>query len=80
MTALTTKQIPGFRGDVIAPDHDGYDDARAVWNGTVDRCPRLIVRCRRRRRGRSGALRPRSQPGDRCTRRRTQRGRHRGVR
>ena len=45
MTAPTTMQIPGFRGDVIAPDHDGYDDARAVWNGTVDRRPRLIARC-----------------------------------
>ena len=45
MTAPTTTQIPGFRGDVIAPDHDGYDDARAVWNGTVDRRPRLIARC-----------------------------------
>ena len=45
MTALATMQIPGFRGDVIAPDHDGYDDARAVWNGTVDRRPRLIARC-----------------------------------
>jgi FAD/FMN-containing dehydrogenase len=45
MTALTTMQIPGFRGDVIAPDRDGYDDARAIWNGAVDRRPRLIARC-----------------------------------
>jgi len=45
MPAPTTTQIPGFRGNVIAPDHDGYDDARAVWNGTVDRRPRLIARC-----------------------------------
>jgi FAD/FMN-containing dehydrogenase len=45
MIAATTMQIPGFRGDAIAPDHDGYDDARAVWNGTVDRCPLLIARC-----------------------------------
>jgi len=37
--------IPGFRGTVIAPDHNGYDDARAVWNGTVQRRPRLIARC-----------------------------------
>ena len=36
MTAPTTMQIPGFRGDVIAPDHDEYDEARAVRNGTVD--------------------------------------------
>ncbi|HEV8275539.1 MAG TPA: FAD-binding oxidoreductase [Streptosporangiaceae bacterium] len=36
---------PRFRGDVTAPGQDGYDDARAVWNGTVDRRPRLIARC-----------------------------------
>ena len=45
MSAPTTTQISGFRGDLIAPDHDDYDDARAVWNGTVDRRPRLIARC-----------------------------------
>ena len=45
MTAPTRMQIPGFRGNVIAPGHDGYDDARAVWNATVDRRPRLIARC-----------------------------------
>ena len=46
MSTRTTMQIPGFRGDVIVPDHDDYDEARAVWNGTVDRRPRLIARCR----------------------------------
>src|SRR5262245_29620394 len=45
MSAPTTLQIPGFRGDVIVPDHHHYDDARAVWNGTVDRRPRLIAQC-----------------------------------
>ena len=45
MSAQTTMQIPGFRGDVIVPGHHDYDDARAVWNGTVDRRPRLIARC-----------------------------------
>ncbi len=30
MSARTTMQIPGFRGDVIVPDHHDYDDARAV--------------------------------------------------
>jgi FAD/FMN-containing dehydrogenase len=38
-------RIPGFRGVLITPDHHGYDDARALWNGTVDRRPRLIARC-----------------------------------
>src|SRR5215475_1198217 len=45
MSAPTTIQIPGFRGDLIAPGRHRYDDARAVWNGTVDRRPRLIARC-----------------------------------
>jgi FAD/FMN-containing dehydrogenase len=38
-------EIPGFRGAVIAAEHADYDNARAVWNGTVDRRPRLIARC-----------------------------------
>jgi FAD/FMN-containing dehydrogenase len=45
MTATLTLQIPGFRGDVVGPDDPHYDGARAVWNGTVDRHPRLIARC-----------------------------------
>src|SRR5262245_36357113 len=45
MPAPTAVQIPGFRGDLITPDHRDYDDARAVWSGTVDRRPRLIARC-----------------------------------
>ena len=45
MTERTTIQIPGFRGDVItAQDHE-YDGARSLWNGAVDRRPRLIARC-----------------------------------
>ena len=33
-------------GSVLAPDHAGYDEARAVHNGLVDRKPALIVRAR----------------------------------
>ena len=36
MRALTTMQIAGFQGDVFALDHDGYDEARAAQNDTVD--------------------------------------------
>src|SRR3954453_13572628 len=32
-------------GRVLAPGAPGYDDARAVHNGLVDRRPALIVRC-----------------------------------
>src|SRR3954452_3820329 len=33
-------------GRVLAPGAPGYDDARAVHNGLVDKRPALIVRCR----------------------------------
>jgi len=36
----------GVRGDVIRPDDVEYDDARAVWNGMIDKYPTLIARCR----------------------------------
>ncbi|RZH67055.1 FAD-binding oxidoreductase [Natrinema altunense] len=35
-----------FRGTVIRPDDTDYDDARAVWNGMIDKYPALIARCR----------------------------------
>ena len=38
--------IKGFRGELISADHADYDTARAVWNGAVDRRPRLLARCR----------------------------------
>jgi FAD/FMN-containing dehydrogenase len=38
-------EIQGFRGQLITADHADYDTARAVWNGAVDRRPRLIARC-----------------------------------
>jgi FAD/FMN-containing dehydrogenase len=38
-------QIDGFRGRLIGADQADYDIARAVWNGAIDRHPRLIARC-----------------------------------
>lgn len=35
----------GFGGDVLTPGADGYEAARAVWNGTVDTRPAVIARC-----------------------------------
>lgn len=34
-----------FRGDVLTPTSAGYDDARKVWNGMIDRRPAAIARC-----------------------------------
>ena len=41
----TVAQIDGFRGRLINADHPDYDIARAVWNGAIDRRPRLIAQC-----------------------------------
>jgi hypothetical protein len=35
----------GFRGELLGPEDPGYDDARGVWNGSIDRFPALIARC-----------------------------------
>lgn len=33
-------------GEILRPGDPAYDEARHVWNGTVDRRPAMIVRCR----------------------------------
>src|SRR5215207_4253380 len=34
-----------FSGDLIGPGHPSYEEARKVWNGSIDRHPALIARC-----------------------------------
>ena len=41
----TVVELDRFRGRLISSDHAEYDIARAVWNGAIDRHPRLIARC-----------------------------------
>jgi len=35
----------GLRGELLGPQSPGYDTARSLWNGMIDRHPGLIVEC-----------------------------------
>ena len=37
--------IQGFRGRLIDPSDKDYDEARALYNGMIDKRPKLIARC-----------------------------------
>lgn len=43
--ALTALRA-SFGGELTTPDDAGYEAARRVWNGNVDRRPALVARCR----------------------------------
>src|ERR1700738_1427277 len=43
--AATTPRAERISGEVITEDTPGYDAARRVWNGLIDRRPLAIVRC-----------------------------------
>ena len=38
-------EIQGFVGAVLEPGDDGYETARQVWNGNINRRPAVIARC-----------------------------------
>ncbi|HYH89984.1 MAG TPA: FAD-binding oxidoreductase [Solirubrobacteraceae bacterium] len=42
---VATELADTFRGTITGPSDPGYDDARAVYNGMIDRRPGLIARC-----------------------------------
>ena len=38
-------QIPGFTGRALTPDNAQFETARRVWNGAIDRTPKIIALC-----------------------------------
>jgi FAD/FMN-containing dehydrogenase len=49
MSTVTEQELAGlegFSGDLARPGEEGYDEARRLYNGLVDRRPALIARCR----------------------------------
>ena len=45
--AATLNQLaPSFTGQLLQPSDSGYDDARRVHNGLVDKRPAVVARCR----------------------------------
>ena len=46
LTADTRDDLAsGLRGNLLTEGSPGYDEARTVWNGMIDRRPALIARC-----------------------------------
>lgn len=49
MAGLKSDVLDNFkstlRGQLLQEGDDGYDTARSIWNGMIDRRPALIVRC-----------------------------------
>jgi FAD/FMN-containing dehydrogenase len=49
IASLTPEALVGFRaalgGQALLPGDIGFDQARTVWNATVDKRPGLVVRC-----------------------------------
>jgi FAD/FMN-containing dehydrogenase len=43
---MSTTTDTTHAAEVLRPGDPGYDDARRIWNGTIDRYPALIARCR----------------------------------
>ena len=48
-TMIEAKEVAAFqaslRGKLLRHSDAGYDDARKVWNGMIDKRPALIARC-----------------------------------
>ena len=46
LSEATVDEFKGsLRGELLQPADQGYEEARAIWNGLIDRRPSLIAQC-----------------------------------
>ncbi|MGE5282143.1 MAG: FAD-binding oxidoreductase [Chloroflexota bacterium] len=45
MNPPSAADLPGFQGQLIGPQDNDYEEARAVYNAMIERHPALIARC-----------------------------------
>ena len=46
MSAIDLQPLrASFRGQVLEPSDPGYENARKIWNASIDKHPRIIARC-----------------------------------
>ena len=45
LAEIARGDLAGLQGGIVGPGDPGYDEARAVYNGMIDRRPAVIVRC-----------------------------------
>ena len=50
MVAVDNEAVESFKarfaGIALTPGDEGYDEARALWNGWFDKRPAVVARCR----------------------------------
>ena len=44
LSSAARSELRGITGEIIGPEDSGYDEARRVHNGMIDRRPGVIVR------------------------------------
>ena len=69
-----------MHGPVCVSGDAGYDEARSIWNGDIDRHPAVVARCTSRLTSLRRWGSPRAGVGDRGARRRPWLQRIRGLR